>query len=77
MAGASLYFAGDQQDAVLVTKGAQTLHEGLGAGVEVAFILHRFDDDCGDVLGLGIVPEDTLDVGDRVILAHVVQFVGR
>lgn len=76
MVGVGLYFVGDQQDVVLVVQGVQVLYEGFGVDVEVIFVLYWFDDDCGDVLGLGIVFEDVFDVGDGVVFVYVVQFVG-
>ncbi|MNF74278.1 hypothetical protein D3C84_563060 [compost metagenome] len=74
-ASASLYFVSDQQDAVLVAQGTQTLHEFFRSDVETTFALNRLDDDRGDVFRLGVVLEDAFDGSDRVVDAHTVQFV--
>ncbi|MNO88474.1 hypothetical protein D3C76_799240 [compost metagenome] len=73
-ASASLYFVSDQQDAVLVAQGTQASHELFRCNVETTFALDRLQDDRRDVLGFGVVLEDALDAGDRIVNADAVQF---
>ena len=75
-AGAGLYFVGHQQNTVLITQGAQTLHKGRAGDIKAALTLDRFNNYCGDVTRLGIVLEHPLDTGDGVIFADAMQRAG-
>lgn len=72
-ARAALDLIGDEHNAVLVAQGAQALHKGRGGGIEPAFTLHRLNNDGGDIFRRGIVFEDAMDAGDRLVITDAVQ----
>ena len=58
---------------MLVAQSAQALHKGRGGGIEPAFTLHWLNNDGGDIFRRGIVFEDAMDAGDRLVITDAVQ----
>ena len=58
---------------MFVAQGAQALHKSRGSGIKPAFTLHRLNNDGGDIFRRGVIFEDAMDAGDRLVITDAVQ----